>query len=491
MTSYPSLEHIPLDQLIAAAGDPWAKDATLQSGDAGQISELATAFRNAGLCSTETWQEFDRARARFQASWNRENGEYPINDGAEVRRAQTNLFVQTEQLPAIAIDLQNIAADLAEAQRMSDLKIDGLNSQLTPLDTLAGEALEADQDTSAIVQRAINATVTALQDINGCRDTYAQKLQTALTDLRLKHGYDPAAIEDVDGDAEPGQQQRAKTGSEYYDQNQRAADEALVNDGGPMTPEKAEAATRLRDFTTVSDPTATPDARRLAGERLDDFRMANFVGPLPRDPVLGGDARTRARMRLESQRQLEQGFMGMSPMSPDQATQMLDDADQFAREVAVKQAYFGLTSAGISEAGAKNIIDGLITGGNYLTTGVEAATGTVTDGRHGLGQHGRPLGLSAADAHALEKFANKVGKVGDLVELGTAANSLWHGGSAEDFGESVGGVFGGSAAAWGVAMVAGSFTGPWTTAGLALAALYFGGEGGEWVGANIGKRFDN
>ena len=374
VVAYPRLTYIPLGQLIGAAGDPWTIDATLQSGDPGRISELATAFRDAAACTSETWQEFGRARDRFQASWNRENGEHPINDGAEVQRAVTSLFVQAEQLPSIAIDLQNIAADLAEAQRMSDLKIDKLNGQLHYLDMLAGDALANDEDTSTIAQRAVDETTTAYQGIDGYRDAYAEKLQAALTDLRLKHGYDPAAIEDVDGDTE--------VGTEDYGDSQRAADETLVNSDGPATAEKADAAARLRDFAITTDPDVSPDARRLAGERLNDFQMAHFVGPLPRDPVLGGDARSRARMRLETQRQFGHGYMGMPPMTADQATQALDDGDQFARMVAIKQAYFALTSAGMSERGATDLLGNLVTGIGLAGEGGERYAKNVPTGQH-------------------------------------------------------------------------------------------------------------
>jgi hypothetical protein len=486
VVAYPDLTHIPLGQLIGAAGDPWAIDDTLQTADPGQISELATAFRDAAACTTETWQEFGRARDRFQAAWNRENGVHPINDGAEVQRAKTSLFVQAEQLPAIAIDLQNIAADLAEAQRMSDLKIDKLNGQLYSLDMLAGDALAHDEDTSAIAQRAVDDTATAVHSIDSYRDGYAEKLQAAMTDLRLKHGYDPAAIEDVDGDAEPGLQQRAEAGTDQYDQNQRAKDEALVNSGGPMTTEKADAAARLRDFATASDPGAAPDARRLAGERLNDFQMANFVGPLPRDPVLGGDARSRAKMRLDAQRQLEQGYLGMPPMSADQATQALDDGDQFARMVAVKQAYSALTSAGVSTEGATDVIGNLVSGTGLVAEGAEKYGGAVPKG-----DHVRVTGLSPADARILEKVAGKVTHVTDAIEIVTAVSALRHGGSNEEFGGAMGELAGGSGAAWATAIAAGSVTGPWTTAALTVAALYFGGKLGRHAGSQIGREFDS
>lgn len=118
MADYPALNHIPIGMLLAI-GDPWRIEETLQSGDPGQIAELASAFQQAGGCTEETWAEWTQARERFHASWNRENGVHPIDDSAEVQRATTQLFVQNDQLPLIAVDLQNIAADLVSAESQS------------------------------------------------------------------------------------------------------------------------------------------------------------------------------------------------------------------------------------------------------------------------------------------------------------------------------------------------------------------------------------
>ncbi|BBY59108.1 hypothetical protein MSAR_22440 [Mycolicibacterium sarraceniae] len=111
MTEYPSLKHISIGALVGeAGGDPWKVDQTLQSGDPGAINDLGRAFYSAGACTTETYKEFEQAQQRFRASWNRGNGEHPINDSAEVQRATTRLMVQQDQLPAIGTDLANIAA---------------------------------------------------------------------------------------------------------------------------------------------------------------------------------------------------------------------------------------------------------------------------------------------------------------------------------------------------------------------------------------------
>jgi hypothetical protein len=82
------LQHINLALLIdAAGGDPWQVNNTLQSGNPAVVDELARAFHDAGLCTAESSAAFAQARQRFHAAWNRENGEHPINDSAEVQRA--------------------------------------------------------------------------------------------------------------------------------------------------------------------------------------------------------------------------------------------------------------------------------------------------------------------------------------------------------------------------------------------------------------------
>ena len=95
MPSYPQLVHLSVPELIGAAGgDPWQIDDTIQAGAPGEISELATSFRNAGLCITETDEEFYQAKKRFDESRDRDDPAHPVNDPAhpvndseEVRRA--------------------------------------------------------------------------------------------------------------------------------------------------------------------------------------------------------------------------------------------------------------------------------------------------------------------------------------------------------------------------------------------------------------------
>ena len=121
MPSYPQLVHLSVPELIGAAGgDPWQIDDTIQAGAPGEISELATSFRNAGLCITETDEEFYQAKKRFDESRDRDDPAHPVNDPAhpvndseEVRRATQWLRLGPRQMAKVAADLQGIAATLA------------------------------------------------------------------------------------------------------------------------------------------------------------------------------------------------------------------------------------------------------------------------------------------------------------------------------------------------------------------------------------------
>lgn len=63
---------------------------------------------------------------------------------------------------------------------------------------------------------------------------------------------------------------------------------------------QASSVRACRDCATVNNPPATLAKIRHAGTRLDDYRTATTAGPLPTDPVLGGDARSQAQQRLSS-----------------------------------------------------------------------------------------------------------------------------------------------------------------------------------------------
>lgn len=196
--TYISVPHL----LSAAGGDPWEINQSLQIGRPAQISDLADAFHAAGRCTAESSNAFDEARRRFEASWNHENGDNPINDSAEVQRVAKLLGAQSLQLPNIAVELQRIAADLAGAQRTSAALILTLETQLEVLDSQAGAALsDVDANTTqhiaALEEQAIIDTRLALVQLRFLRRRYSDFLQDSLSTLRAE-GYDATALQSME-----------------------------------------------------------------------------------------------------------------------------------------------------------------------------------------------------------------------------------------------------------------------------------------------------
>lgn len=491
MPEYPQLVHLSVPELIGAAGgDPWRVDETIQSGSPGEISELATSFRNAGVCMTETDEEFNAAKKRFDAAWDRDDPAHPINDAEEVRRATEWLKLSREQMAKVAADLQNIAATLAEAQRSGHVAVGNLNARLVQIDNLITAELAQAQadgvqlDWSALKAAAIDATKGSLGEMTAIRDAYAAKLDEAELDMAAD-GYDMDAIAGGEGEGEQSAQDEAGSAAQKYDETQRAADEALVNSGGPKTPEMQAAEGRLRDFGIVNDPNANNYARQYAGERLDDYNMSRFIGPLPVDPVLGTDARHQAKVRLDYQQKLEAGLLG-SPMSPDMATAYLDSCDTQARAMVLNRAEQQLRGMGFSDDGIKKMLTGLGSFGNSVGTGVEQYGNSVETGRHALN------GLSAADAELFSKWGKRLGAVGNVAQLVSAGFDWFDGGDTrnEDLGKALGGVGGSWLGGAGAGAAVGSFGGPFTAAAAAIIGGLVGGFAGSDIGGDIGGLFD-
>lgn len=211
------LRYISIAALIAeAGGDPWAINKSLQAGSPGQISSLAEVFHRAGRCTAEAQHAFEQARNRFNAAWNRRDGGHPINDSAEVQRVTQSLGLQSLQLPRIGVDLETIAASLAEAQKAAEGEIATLENQLQTLDGLIGQAVAMEQagnlsaedrhtlDTliHSCESDAIDDTKAALAQLHSIRNGYSDGLRNSLSNLRTD-GYDPAPLHDVDADGSP------------------------------------------------------------------------------------------------------------------------------------------------------------------------------------------------------------------------------------------------------------------------------------------------
>jgi hypothetical protein len=216
--------------VMFAGGDPWKVNATLQSGRPAQIADLGQAFHNAGQSTQEADKAFAEARRRFDA-WIRDNGQHPITDSAEVQRTATALGLQASQLPKIAVDLENVAAALAQTQGTADADINALEGRLQTLDDWIGQAddmikqdenllaqadddddiCELEDDIDRLGQyindcerEAVDDTKATLQQLERVRDDYADGLKRAKANLRTD-GYDPAAIQALDGEDPKGQ----------------------------------------------------------------------------------------------------------------------------------------------------------------------------------------------------------------------------------------------------------------------------------------------
>lgn len=194
----PYLEHLHVEDLIGhAGGDPWAVDDGLQAGSPTQINFLAQAFHQAAGSATAAEETFRTAEQHFQ-QYNRENGEQPINNGAEVQRVKSGLHATKEQLGQVAADLERIAGALAEARATSKENIAALNGNLRGLDALIDYYLQLEYegyDYAAQItqcrQQAMDDTATALHNVTVIRKNYSKTLEQALTNLRAKNSYQP------------------------------------------------------------------------------------------------------------------------------------------------------------------------------------------------------------------------------------------------------------------------------------------------------------
>jgi hypothetical protein len=519
----PVLTNLDVGELCGAAGgNPWKLDDELQTGDAQAINKLADAFHRAGNHVKEADDDFDKAKQKFNAAYTRNQGEHPINESAEVQQATTALAGHKEALPRIAASLEQVAASLATAQRQSDAALGEANGSLHEIDNQMAAAKANDQDTGGLHEKAVGVVKSALGQVNSARRDYVTDLHAAQTAMSGA-GYVPESLDNLD--AMPGDT-AAKAATQYDKSGQRARDQAMVDKAkaegrtlyiannaglpGNMTDEEAAAAQRLKDYAAVTDPNSrfgpgfdphqAAQARRLAGERLDDYTTSKVAGPLPTDTVLGGDARTRAQARLKLQHDLENGQVPWhpQPMSADEATQLIDQVEAADRAQVLSGLQQELQNAGMSSQGAAAVAEGFahgkipeeyIQGASVGATALDAGK----DGTHRYaelldhGKHWQPdVGAwSAEDVETLKKFGSNLGRVGSAAELGVAAYELTHGVPP---GEVAAKTAGGWAAAWAGAEAGGAF-GAWVGGppGAFVFALA-GGTVGGIAGSNFGER---
>lgn len=452
----PEFVHFTTAELSAlAGGDPWQLDAELQAGDPGAINDLADAFHQSGARVKDADDEFNAAKKRFNESWNRHNGaQHPINDSAEVQRLSAALASHPEELTGIAADLEQTAAALATAQRGSASEIEALNGQLHKIDDeISAEGPEAPWLIPQLHGRARDATQAAVAHIETIRGAYLDQLHGAETAM-MASGYMPDSIDKIDG--VPGDSPD-EAAAKYDQSGQRAKDQALVDQAraakgdGTLgwSRDEQDAAQRLEDYKSITDPAhgvahrgdeaAQAESRRLAGERLDDFNMANSTGVVARDPILGGDARTRAQTRLKLQHDLETGQLPShpQPLTPDEATKLMDQMELTDRANTLVRLQQTLQQCGMSPEGSAKVAEGLAHGviPDEYVQGASAASKVFDAGKEGInnyaelvptGRHWAPgVAFSPEDVEALRKVGQRVGVVGSALEMGVGAYQVF------------------------------------------------------------------
>lgn len=487
----PAFENFTAAELTArAGGDPWALNDEIQTGQPDAINSLAEAFFTSSGCVTGIEYDFALAKKKFEQGWRRNGDEHPINGSAEVSRATTGLGLQRRQLAQIAASLEEIAAALASAQLSSDADVEVLNKALYRLDDMIATARSNGDDEieQKIRDGAVDATKLSVTDLKKIRETYIAAMSSAEAAMQAQ-GYVPDLIDPVDGDPRDA----AGSEAENYEQFYLAADEATVRAANADSPEVQAAAARLRDYNTITDPATSAEARRLAGERLNDYRMSNFVGPLPVNGVTGEDARERARARLECQQLLERrGVLTGRHVTPDQVTQSLDTVELEVEAMIVERTKAQLQRAGMSSEGAnqfveavrhgtlpKEYVDAISAGGKVLDSSQDALNKyaeKVPTGRHWLPD----IAYTAEDIAVIEKVAKRCGMAGTVIGIGVGVYDIMHGASLLEVGTKAGGALAGAWALGELGAAGGAIVGGPPGAligGLVLGTLgAFGGE---------------
>lgn len=527
----PQFQNFTVEELCSAAGgDPWKFNDGLQAGNAGAINDLADAFYGAGKHTQEADQEFGFAKRDFTA-YRRNDTQNPINDAEEVKRVSYALSQHPEQLAGIAVDLEQVAAALARAQHDSAAKIAALESELHGYDDQMSAVLrdtqkmnhkveangttEGEKELTDLKKHAEQATKSALEDVEGIQGAYIEQLHGAETAM-VSSGYAPDALDGVDGEPDESPDAAARR----YDQSgQRARDQALVdaNKNGIPDDEVRGAQQRLWDYQAITAARPEPPARvtptdaneleqsnvhrRLAGQRLDDFNVANSTGPVPKDTLLGGDARTRAQARLQLQQRLENPGGSQRARSPDEATQAVNSMELTDRAAVLGRTQQLLEQQGVPKALANAIVDDAAHGVSPkvwidaashtskalvgLGTGTTKFSDAVTD--HGGHWTPEAREINAADVEALAKIGKRLSRAGTLIDVGAAIADWANGAPADQVIVKEAGSLAGS---WAMAEALAPLGAPFGPVGVFVAATggaILGSYGGEAAALNIYK----
>ena len=193
------LVNIDRDKLvIAAGGDPWQANASLQHGRPAQVDRLAQAFRSAERSTEAAENAISQAWERFGRAREADTFEHSINASVQVRLVANSLSLQASQLPAVAVDLEAVAAALTEAQQTSTSCISMLEEQLARSDEDLGNLIgqesgrhvaDLQRSLISVEIQAIEQAKAALRQLVHIRDGYIGRLRDAEGNLRRTENF--------------------------------------------------------------------------------------------------------------------------------------------------------------------------------------------------------------------------------------------------------------------------------------------------------------
>ncbi|BBZ46595.1 putative alpha/beta hydrolase [Mycobacterium parmense] len=292
--------------VVEAGGDPWQLNEGLQTGRPALIDHLARAFRDAGQSTAASEAAFDEARRRFEASWNRDRGANPVNDSAEVRRVTVSLGLQAAQLSCVSVDLERIAAMLAESQRQAAWYVTALEHDLTDIDAEIGTGCG---DVDDLCDDAVAETRAVLLCVRQIRADYSTALHDALSRLR-DDGVPPADVEVADTLLVPSADTSAQQVKDWWDALSDGQKRLLVDQHptelGNLDGIPAEVRGQVNASVLNDDLNRVEDAARGRGLRPEVLRdnasndIGNDVFANPQRYGLTGDDVTRYRNAVKT-----------------------------------------------------------------------------------------------------------------------------------------------------------------------------------------------
>jgi hypothetical protein len=186
---------------------------------------------------------------------------------------------------------------------------------------------------------------------------------------------------------------------------------------------------------------------------------------------------------------------GKPPLTPDQATQLLDQWEANGRGMVLHQFATQLQQAGVSAQGTQQAVNEIQNGASPGEVIKEATAGLATQATNlgegakahaealpGGGHWGNAPVWSNADAEALKGFGSKLSTVGTVVDAIVTGIDITNGAPAgEELSQLGGRTLGAMGGGWLAGAAWGSLVGPEGTLVVGFLGALGGGIGGEKV----------